>query len=184
MKAIEQKHRLKIYVYQGKSRKGFCEIGSVLKKSLEKDKHITFSQCVDSSNGVLGIGAGQAQDLILEQHPYLMKSELFKTVYTLWKKWHLNDMHAGTAVQEEALEKAKKDGILTGNNYDVVVAYLKSIGLYEVVYSGKPYKYGHAWLYRPISQKDLKIMNSLMVKESNTISYIFDDSGNLTIKEK
>ena len=40
--------------------------------------------------------------------------------------------------------------------------HLKSLGLYEVMHEGKPYKYGHAWLYRPIPEADLKRIWTLL----------------------
>ena len=39
---------------------------------------------------------------------------------------------------------------------------LRLLGLYEVEHEGKPYKYGHGWLYRPIPAADLaRIWNLL-----------------------
>ena len=56
-----------------------------------------------------------------------------------------------------------KKGILKSygaNNYDESCNYLKSLGLYEVMHEGKPYKYGTGWLYEPIPADDLaKIKN-------------------------
>ena len=81
---------------------------------------------------------------------------IFDTIYDMWKKYHLNDLTAGTPEQEAAIKEWKE----AGNKYDYTNAcrYLESIGLYEVEYHGLEYngmyKYGHAWLYTPIDKDD------------------------------
>ena len=89
-----------------------------------------------------------------------VKNPLFKEIYRLWKNYHLNDMHAGTVEQEEAIEAWKAEG----NRYDysAVCEYLKSINLYEVEHEGKPYKYGHGWLYIEIPEKDLNLIKKII----------------------
>lgn len=91
------------------------------------------------------------------------KSKLFKTIKELWQKYHLNNLHAGTPEQEEALRAAYQKCRESGNfdvlsySYDFTQAceYLKSIGLYEVEYEGKPYRYGSGWINYPIPKDDL-----------------------------
>ena len=105
---------------------------------------------------------GQCLDEILQAFP---DNAEIKILHTLWKKYHLNDMHAGTYEQEQALEKAVNDGVLTSygaNNYKETCDYLKSIGLYEVIYNGKPYKYGTGWLTFDIPKHDLDVIKMLM----------------------
>lgn len=101
------------------------------------------------------IVCGQCLDSIAKR----TKSKQFMEIYRLWKLYHLNDMHAGTIEQEKAIE----DWESKGNHYDYTSAcdYLKSVGLYEVEYNGKPYKYGHAWLYWDIPEYDLKVIQAL-----------------------
>ena len=84
---------------------------------------------------------------------------IFNEIYRLWKLYHLNDMHAGTVEQEKAIDDWKAQG----NQYDYkkVCDYLKSIGLYEVEHHGKPYQYGHDWLYWEIPKEDFKIIERL-----------------------
>jgi hypothetical protein len=87
-------------------------------------------------------------------------------------------MNAGTPEQTEAIKKWEAEG----NRYDykAVCEYLKEIGLYEVpldkdaypdVYereaekqeTDKPvYRYGHAWLYRAIPEKDLNRIKEII----------------------
>lgn len=93
---------------------------------------------------------GQCLDTIAEYKEQLEDKEVFETLYDLWKKYHLNGMHAGTPEQEAQ-----------GNRYEytAVCEMLKACGLYEVNYTGlsvgrrynnEPYKYGHGWLVQEL----------------------------------
>ena len=88
-----------------------------------------------------------------------VKSKLFLEIFRLWKLYHLNNRHAGTLEQEQALDEWLKT-----NKYDYNKAcdYLKSIGKYEVMHNNKPYKYGHGWIYFPIPDNDLAIIKNLL----------------------
>lgn len=96
------------------------------------------------------ICGGQCLDRML---PYLKRDALFVELYNLWENYHLNGRKAGTPEQEAAIKK----WMAAGNRYDYPAAcdYLKSINLYEVIYTGKAagryydnelYKYGTAWI--------------------------------------
>ena len=102
---------------------------------------------------------GLCLDTLNEFHS-IKNNPMFRKIYRLWKLYHLNGMHAGTPEQEQAIN-AWKDA---GNRYDYrkVCDYLKSIGLYEVEHEGKPYKYGHSWLYQPIPDDDLNEIRCLI----------------------
>lgn len=100
---------------------------------------------------------GQCLDTIAQFKHQLTDRETFDIIYDLWKQYHLNGAHAGTPEQEKAIEEWKA----AGNRYDytAVCEMLKSIGLYEVNYTGlsvgrrynnEPYKYGHAWLIQEL----------------------------------
>jgi hypothetical protein len=83
-----------------------------------------------------------------------IKAPFFKKIYRLWSLYHLNGMHAGTVEQDVAIDAWKRE---TGERYDYdkVCEMLKCAGLYEVELDGKPYKYGHSWLFRAIPDEDL-----------------------------
>lgn len=102
---------------------------------------------------------GQILDKI---NSYFSKHVLFSKIFRLWKLYHLNDMHAGTEAQEDALD------IKFGNKYPEYkecCEYLKSINLYE----DNGYKYGHSWIYREISSADLiEIINII---DKNFLNY-------------
>ena len=114
---------------------------------------------------------GQCLDTIAEYAGQLQDKETFLELYGLWKKYHLNGMHAGTPEQEAAIEKWKAEG--HKYDYDAVCEYLKKVGLYEVNYTGlaigrrydnEPYKYGHGWLVQELPEEVIlkvrKIMDS------------------------
>ena len=101
-----------------------------------------------------------------------INNALFQEIKRYAKAYRLNYMHAGTAKQEEALKKA---GLLNPKKYDYYKAceYLMKKGLYEVKLTpteakynpqlaGKPYKYGHGWIYRPIPAKDLNRIKQII----------------------
>lgn len=100
---------------------------------------------------------GQCLDTIAEYKEQLQDKEVFETLYELWKKYHLNGMHAGTPEQEAAIEEWKAQG--NHYEYTAVSEMLKACGLYEVNYTGlsvgrrynnEPYKYGHGWLVQEL----------------------------------
>lgn len=92
---------------------------------------------------------GQCLDTI---NKFIPKNSIFKKIYKIWKKYHLNGMHAGTPEQEQAIKEYRER---TGKAYDYtdICNYLKSIYLYEVIENGQPYKYGHGWLCREIPEE-------------------------------
>lgn len=87
---------------------------------------------------------------------------LFWKIMGYWKLYHLNNMHPGTPEQELEIKRALANGVLRTKDYEAVCAYLKSIDLYQVMYNGKPYRYGQSWLYRDIPQTDLKDIIELL----------------------
>ena len=105
------------------------------------------------------VAGGQILDHLHDDFKSLRDNPTFAAIHRLWKKWHLNDSHAGTEEQEAAVKKWEAEG----NRYDYgkVCDHLKSIDLYEVQVDGKPYKYGHGWLYRAIDAADLAEIESL-----------------------
>lgn len=82
---------------------------------------------------------------------------LFKKLHRLWKAHHLNDMHAGTVKQEQALDDARKSGKHLCC-YEDSCKYLESVGLLD----DNGYKYGSKCLYREIPEDDLKEIISLL----------------------
>ena len=128
----------------------------------EKNGHPVFtaSGTVWNSRRTDCIWAGQCLDRLNKVNA-LRYNPLFARIYRLWKLYHLNDIHPGTQEQEAALEYFRKQNPTAG--YEEECNYLRSIGKYEVIHEGKPYKYGHGWIYYPIPEEDLKEMMGLIV---------------------
>lgn len=125
-----------------------------------KDGVFTASGNVWNSKHTDIISGGQNLD---ELKGYLKGNKEFENVYNMWKKHHLNDMHAGTIKQEEALNK--KFGGVNANKYEEQVDYLKSVGLYE----DEGYKFGTGWLKRDIPEEDMKnIVDTIRRNNSST----------------
>ena len=107
---------------------------------------------------------GQCLDHI---YPYLKGNKTFEELFRLWNLYHLNDMNAGTREQKAALDEARANGKIKKHaSYDEQCEYLKSIGMYEVEYDGKPYKYGHGWIYYDIPQEDINKIEALLREEN------------------
>jgi hypothetical protein len=156
-----------------------------------------FSVCGDVWNGRHTdiVQGGQCIDSI---DKFFKNDRLYKLIENLWKKHHLNSMHAGTVEQENCLKdfaseketirnelrnnawnKAKIEYNYPENHfkewqnwngskwdsYTVDCELLKRHGLYEVEVDGKPYKYGHSWLYRAIPESDLNKIRAILDKD-------------------
>lgn len=115
------------------------------------------------------VAGGQCLDTIAKHARQLRNRDLFMEIYDLWKTYHLNGMNAGTPEQEAAIKAWKE----AGNHYDYDAAcdYLKSIGLYEVNYTGltigrrfdnEPYKYGHGWIVNELPAEAVKRIEAVL----------------------
>jgi len=139
----------------------------------QKGKGLVFSMSGDYKNS-----GGQCFDSVKPSNKYQ------KQLLNFWKKHHLNDMHAGTKTQEEALKKLKDF-----ESYEQSTEYLKQIGLYEVTLrNGNTYKYGHGWLYRELP-KDVKthlkgICDNIERIEEENLNEPLDDDEKAEIDEK
>lgn len=89
--------------------------------------------------------AGQIHDTITdkEQVKLTIPEQKVKKIVSTWKRWHLNDLKAGTKKQEDALKKMKGK-----YDYDKAVKFLKK----KKLYSDKGYKYGTDWLVEPLPE--------------------------------
>ena len=120
-----------------------------------------FTASANVKKGRDTIAAGQCLDDIYKCFDRTREDfKLFETIYHMWSKWHLNDLHAGTIAQEEAVDEYF---IRMNKSYEYVEAkkYLESIGLlYDK--DENDYQYGTSWLYREIDPKDLETIKSLL----------------------
>ena len=84
----------------------------------------------------------------------------FRRIYRLWRLYHHNASRPGTREQREAVEQYRKRK--PECEYEDVCSYLKLVGLYEVDYQGRPFRYGSRALYEPIPKSDLREMMRLV----------------------
>lgn len=120
---------------------------------------------------------GQCLDSLV---PYFRHNKLFKEIYDLWNRLHLNGLNAGTHKQAAIVDKYFKE---KGERYDYDVAckVLKKHHLYvdkladgEVLnYVDKKnnitpehYPYGHGWVVWRISDEDMKRIEKLFETEN------------------
>lgn len=139
--------------YYGRGRRiNPVEVDIELSYTGEGKPRFSASAIVYNQTKTHALTAGQCLDDIAQK----INDETFNLIYGLWKRNHLNDMHAGTEEQEEALKSC------ASHAYRDQCEYLKRVGLYEVVVDGKPYKYGQGWLYRAMSDNDMRQINELL----------------------
>lgn len=81
-----------------------------------------------------------------------IKNPVFKEIIRLWKLYHLNNMHAGDRVQEEALKQCKD------TDYKARCDFLAKKGL--LTHNG--YEYGTSWLKYDIPAEDLNKIKELL----------------------
>lgn len=89
------------------------------------------------------LSGGQNLEEIAELFP---QDQLVQRVVSIWRKWHLNDMHAGSPKQEAFLDTLN---LPNNNHYENAKAKLQEAGLdpdESYMHGGKPYSYGSAWL--------------------------------------
>lgn len=87
-----------------------------------------------------------------------LRCRMLEKIVPIWKKWHLNDTHAGTERQDEILDRYKKEHPDWRYDYDEACEILKEHDLYEdkqYLVDGEPYKYAHKWLFREIPHEIL-----------------------------
>lgn len=121
------------------------------------------------------IMGGQCLDHLRATSERLRDDSLFKELFGLWQRWHLNGLHAGTPEQEAAI----KEWEAAGNRYDYTKAceMLKARGLYEVPftgltvgrrYNGELYKYGHGWVVEELPADVVARVAELIGEEAPT----------------
>lgn len=103
--------------------------------------------------------AGQCIDSMLQRFPDLAQNERFMTLFNLWDRWHLNDMQPGTPEQMQFLRDHNEGKV---PSYTLACDQLKEAGLYEVNLDGEPYLYGHKWLYEPLPDDVIALVETIL----------------------
>ncbi len=91
--------------------------------------------------------AGQINKELLTAFP---DNEEVKEVCAIWKRWHLNELKAGTRIQEKIIEEYFTD--ISKYTFDEACALLKSKDLYK----DRGYVYGSQWLVDPLPLDEAK----------------------------
>ena len=153
------KHFGRIDFYGNGRKANAVEVEISLKEFADSTYSFTVCGCIWNSRRSDCVIGGQC----LDDEAFVKlaaENEMLKEIIRLWKAYHLNDLHAGTPEQEKAV---KEVNLGLACDYDKACDYLKSIGLYEVEYQGKPYRYGSGWIFYPIPQDDLKKIHQLLL---------------------
>jgi hypothetical protein len=99
--------------------------------------------------------------------------EILTRIVDFWKKYHLNDLNAGTIRQhrwlnenEEVLEQASHICLEKGLSTELSI-YDYSVRLYALENIAKlspdnGYKFGSKWLYKPIDDEDLVAIKQIL----------------------
>jgi len=77
----------------------------------------------------------------------------------VWKRWHLNNIRAGSPAQEEALRQANFE-----EGYLEALKFLKERNLEPdtgYLVDGKPYKYGSKWLKEELPSHVVEFLEAL-----------------------
>lgn len=83
---------------------------------------------------------------------------------TVWDKWHLNGMQAGSPAQTAYLDANPITVKYPESHYDRVCASLAAAGLNpdpNYIHNGKPYEYGSAWLSVDVPADVLEFLHAL-----------------------
>ncbi|RLI31399.1 hypothetical protein DRO48_00840 [Candidatus Bathyarchaeota archaeon] len=161
-----EKYRRTFYMRRGKERYRFRLELTIDQKegkdyrTLKKTKGYTVSICGElyylsgEPGRPVTVSMGQidmdAPRLIKEG--FVPQKDLVEVLY-LWRKWHLNDLTAGTFYQELLLDLLDADR----SDYEGCVETLKKAGYH----SDRGYKYGHGWLFRPVPEDVVKRLREL-----------------------
>ena len=144
--------------------------GKITGKTPEYEE-FTASGDIYNACGTDVVCAGQCLETIAEY----IDDPVFMQILNLWRKYHLNGMHAGTPEQEAFVERYLADMKAADPNhrydYTEVKEALKAANLLTVEYTGKatgrmydhePYTYGHGWVVNDLPEPILKEIKSLL----------------------
>ena len=92
---------------------------------------------------IRGVGYGQAIDEVAKAYK---GNPLAENIANWWRKYHMNDMHAGTKRQEDLLKYCKS------HDYKEQCDFLEK---HSMLFDNG-YKYGTAWLKEEIPTEDLE----------------------------
>ncbi len=89
--------------------------------------------------------------------------ELVQKLHDTWERWHLNDTRPGSPAQAAWLRE-NPPGQKDFDHYRWATAALEKAGLNpdpSYLHNGKPYSYGHAWLFEEVPDEVLDFLRGL-----------------------
>lgn len=113
-----------------------------------KDGRFSMTATIWQPNGRDILCGGQCVDTVVSFFPDDKKAQRMAEI---WKRWHLNDMCAGSPAQSEYLRQHPIDDWL--HWHEKACEALRHAGLNpdpNYLHEGKPYVYGRAWLKEDI----------------------------------
>lgn len=118
------------------------------------------------SNGDCRGSCGQIvmSDWEVKEYAPGWSADLVSQFRAIWKKWHLNDMTAGSPAQEAFLAANPPVYAYPVSHYEVACKALESAGLNPdptYIHKGMPYKYGTAWLLVAVPAEVIQFLESL-----------------------
>lgn len=147
----------KTFIFKGRIEDIPVNIEVTLKlKNDDKNRGLVFSVVGNIYGKGFGYQSVQCQDSI---NDILQGDITWDIIYKMWKKWHLNDLRAGTKKQRDLLSKYecisydKQKEILSDNNL------LEDDG----------FVYGREWLFENIEEEDLLVIKNLLLGNEGVI---------------
>lgn len=123
---------------------------------VEINQGITLSIC----GNIRGCGSGQIVETFEKYIPFFgqKNKEIAKNLAFIWHNYHLNDLQAGTKLQQDTLEENRdKWHMDSGDNYSREKEFLENRNL--LIDNG--YKYGTDWLYKSVPEDIIEFVESL-----------------------
>ena len=107
--------------------------------------------------------AGQIQDDLDGLVPdYGWTQEMVDEFLSIWRKWHLNDMQAGSDRQQSFLDEWRSEHGWKG--YEEECKALAEAGLLEdeeCIIDGRPYRYGSSWMKKELPAEVLGFLRGV-----------------------
>ena len=100
-------------------------------------------------------GCGQIRPIEITEYAIDWNKDMVAELNRVWKRWHLNDLRAGTPIQEAFIRVLKMNG--WKYDYTEACARLSAAQIYEM----NGYKYGHSWLTEKVPQDVIDFLNGL-----------------------
>ena len=115
---------------------------------------------VSISGHIRGSGSGQIIEKFEDYIPFFANSDIdsAKKIADIWRNYHLNDLQAGTKLQQDTLEENRNEWYKKNeDNYARKKEFLE----YRNLLIDRDYKYGTGWLYKPVPQEIIDFLYSL-----------------------